>query len=65
MNRFLTSLIAALTLTSLQAQTLQKAPRLVIVLTIDQLRTDYLDDFSSILGQDGFKKLWKEGRVYC
>ena len=43
---------------------IQYAPRLVVNITIDQLRTDYLDAFSPLYGQEGLKKLLKEGLVY-
>ena len=42
MKGLLTSLITVLTFTGLQAQSLPTAPKLVVGLTIDQLRTDYL-----------------------
>ncbi|MCD8309772.1 MAG: alkaline phosphatase family protein [Prevotellaceae bacterium] len=48
----------------LQAQTLPEAPRLVVTLTIDQLRNDYLEAFSSLYGEKGFKRLLREGKVY-
>ena len=64
MKELLTSLIAVLTFTGLQAQSLPAAPKLVVGLTIDQLRTDYLEAFSSLYGEKGFKRLWKEGRVF-
>ena len=64
MKGLLTSLITVLTFTGLQAQSLPTAPKLVVGLTIDQLRTDYLEAFSSLYGEKGFKRLWKEGRVF-
>lgn len=64
MKGLLTSLITVLTFTGLQAQPLPTTPKLVIGLTIDQLRTDYLEAFSSLYGEKGFKRLWKEGRVF-
>lgn len=39
-------------------------PKLVVGLTIDQLRTDYIEAFSALYGERGFKRLWKEGRIY-
>ncbi len=45
-------------------QTLQPAPKLVVNITIDQLRTDYIEAFSPLYGQNGFRKLLSEGRVY-
>lgn len=64
MKGLLTSLITVLTFTGLQAQSLPTAPKLVVGLTIDQLRTDYLEAFSSLYGEKGFKRLWREGRVF-
>lgn len=63
-ERLLTSLIAAFALTGLQAQTANSVPRLVVGLTIDQLRLDYIEAFESLYGEDGFKRLFREGRVY-
>lgn len=63
-GRLLTSLITVLTLTGLQAQAVPMTPKLVVGLTVDQLRTDYLEAFSSLYGEKGFKRLWKEGRIY-
>ncbi len=40
------------------------APRLVVNITIDQLRTDYLEAFAPVFGNDGFKRLFREGLVY-
>ena len=63
-GRLLTSLLTVLTFTGLQAQTLPAPPKLVVGLTIDQLRTDYLEAFSSLYSERGFKRIWREGRVY-
>ena len=40
------------------------APRLVVNITIDQLRSDYLEAFTPLYGQGGFKRLLAEGLVY-
>lgn len=64
-DRILTSLIVAFVVTSLQAQATSGVPRLVVGLTIDQLRSDYIEAFSALYGERGFKRLMKEGRVYC
>ncbi len=64
MKGLLTSLLAVFTITGLQAQSLPSAPKVIIGLTIDQLRTDYIEAFSSLYGERGFKRLWREGRVY-
>ena len=61
MKGLLTSLITVLTFTGLQAQSLPAAPKLVVGLTIDQLRTDYLEAFSSLYGEKGFRS--EERRV--
>ena len=63
-GRILTSLLAMMALASLQAQEVPAVPKLVVGLTIDQLRLDYVEAFSSMYGDRGFKRLWKEGRVY-
>lgn len=41
------------------------APRLVVSIAIDQLRTDYLQAFSPLYSPDGFKRLLRQGRVYA
>ena len=61
------STILFLTLLSgadMQAQTLQPAPRLVVNITVDQLRTDYIEHFAPLYGDGGFRKLLEHGRVY-
>lgn len=63
-GRILTSLLTVIALTSLQAQNVPAVPRLVVGLTIDQLRADYIEAFSALYGERGFKRLWKEGRIY-
>ena len=64
-ERILTSLIAAFVLAGLQAQAqTSTTPRLVVGLTIDQFRADYMEAFSALYGERGFKKLLKEGRIY-
>lgn len=63
-ERLLTSLITALAISGLPAQTLPPVPKLVVGLTIDQLRADYMEAFSPLYGEKGFKRLWKEGRAY-
>ena len=42
----------------------QYAPRLVVAITIDQLRTDYLEAFSPLYGTQGFKRLLSQGVVF-
>ena len=64
-NRILTSLIAFLAVTGLNAQQIAPVPKLVVSVMIDQLRSDYLEAFSPLYLNDGFVRLLKEGRVYA
>lgn len=64
MKGLLTSILTLLTFGGLQAQSVPTVPKLVVGLTIDQLRTDYIEGFSSLYGEKGFKRIWREGRVY-
>lgn len=66
-EKLLSSLLTMLVFSTIQAQgeaTIPVAPRLVVGITIDQLRADYLETFAALYGEKGFKRLWKEGRVY-
>ncbi|MBQ8593596.1 MAG: alkaline phosphatase family protein [Bacteroidaceae bacterium] len=65
-EKILSSLLTVLAFSVMQAQdgTIPVAPRLVVGITIDQLRADYLATFASLYGERGFKRLWREGRVY-
>ena len=62
MRKIISSLIAILAVTNLQAQT--QAPKLVVYITVDQLRGDYIDYFYHTFGEQGFKRLMNEGAVY-
>lgn len=64
MKKGLITSILALTFGGLQAQPLPPTPKLVVTLTIDQLRTDYMEAFSSLYGEKGFKRLLREGKVF-
>ena len=57
-------LIAMLTITTAEAQTEKEVPRVVVNITIDQLRSDYLNAFMPMYAEGGFKRLMKNGRVY-
>lgn len=39
-------------------------PRVVVSILVDQLRTDYMNAFMPLYGQEGFVRLLNEGRVY-
>lgn len=62
MNRYLALIIAVLSGAELQA--FQLAPRLVVDITIDQLRSDYMEAFTPLFKADGFRKLLNQGVVY-
>lgn len=64
MKKGLITSILVLTFGGLQAQSLPATPKLVVSLTIDQLRTDYMEAFSSLYGEKGFKRLMREGKVF-
>ena len=41
-----------------------EVPKVVVSVVVDQLRGDYLEKFAHLYSDDGFKKLFAEGRVY-
>ena len=47
-----------------EAQTTTIVPRLVVNVVIDQLRSDYLQAFIPLYGEDGLARLMEQGRVY-
>ena len=63
MIRFLSSILAFLSVTTFYAQQ-NNIPKLVVGITIDQLRGDYLEHFKKNFGEKGFKRLLNEGVVY-
>ena len=65
MKKGLITSILALTIGGLNAQPLPVLPRLVVMLTVDQLRTDYLEAFEPLYGEKGFRRLLRDGKVYC
>lgn len=61
------TLLAAFSVTGGKAempQTIQSAPKLVVNIAIDQFRSDYLEAFVPLYGNDGFKMLLSKGKVY-
>lgn len=46
------------------AQQVGNTPKLVVNITIDQLRTDYLESFNHLYGDNGFKRLITDGLMY-
>ena len=61
-RKILSSLIAILAVTNIEAQ--QQVPKLVVCITVDQLRGDYIEYFYNTLGERGFKRLLNDGKVY-
>ncbi|MGN0068927.1 MAG: alkaline phosphatase family protein [Prevotella sp.] len=65
MNKYISAfLLGIVCVTPVCGQTLQPAPRLVVNIIIDQLRTDYIEHYSPLYTEKGFRKLLQEGRVY-
>lgn len=60
--RYLALLVAALTTAEMQAY--EPTPRLVVNVTIDRLRSDYVDAFGNFYSRYGFRRLLDEGLVY-
>ena len=63
-QRTLTLIATLVSMLNIEAQVMQQAPRLVVNITIDQLRTDYMEAFSPLYTLDGFKKLVDKGLVF-
>lgn len=51
-------------LMSVDAQSGSELPRLVVNIFVDQLRTDYMEAFAPLYGEDGLKRLMTEARYY-
>lgn len=60
--RYLALILAALTTAEVQA--FELAPRLVVNVTVDQLRSDYVEAFTKFYSQYGFKRMLGEGMVF-
>lgn len=63
-NRWFASLLALMAFMSIEAQTATEQPRLLVHIIVDQLRTDYMQAFESLYGENGFKRLIAQGRCY-
>ena len=62
-KQLLTTVFASITIAGAMAQT-TSVPRLVVGISIDQLRSDYLRAFMPLYGEGGFKLLLEKGQVY-
>ena len=59
------TLVAAFAITGYaQEQILKSAPQLVVNISIDQLRSDYMEAFAPLYGTNGFKRLLKNGTIH-
>ena len=63
-QRTLTLIVTLVSILNIEAQVIQQAPRLVVNITVDQLRADYMEAFSPLYTLDGFKKLVNKGMVF-
>ncbi len=61
---YITLLVALGFKAEVSSQELRNAPRLVVNITVDQLRSDYLEAFLPLYGEKGFKFLMSQGIVY-
>lgn len=64
-NNILITLLTALAASGqMQAAVNAGLPKVVVNILVDQLRSDYLEAFMPLYGEDGLKRLLAEGRVY-
>ena len=63
-KRILTAFLITISAASVMGQVGKSVPKLVVGITIDRLRTDYLEAFSPLYGEGGFSRLMNEGVVY-
>ncbi|MGN1235958.1 MAG: alkaline phosphatase family protein, partial [Bacteroidaceae bacterium] len=59
-----TPFLAVTLLAGIEAQAEKQIPRMVVNIAIDGLRSDLLDAFMPLYGENGFKRLFEDGRVY-
>ncbi len=59
-----TTLLTALAVGAIDAQSVSNIPKLVVGVTVDQLRRDYMELFLPLYGEKGFRRILKEGRYY-
>lgn len=62
-KQILTTFFASIAMAGTMAQT-GSVPRLVVGISIDQFRSDYLNAFMPLYGEGGFKLLLENGQVY-
>ena len=57
-------ILTFLTTSVLPVQAQEAVPRLVVGITVDQLRSDYLNAFAPLYGEGGLKRLMAQGTCY-
>src|SRR6476659_5901476 len=64
---FLTfTLLVSVTFAQRRTQpTVQKRPKLVLLIVVDQFRYDYLERFGDLFGPNGFKRLLRDGASWA
>lgn len=64
-NNYITALIlSTLCINQCMAQAQSDTPRLIVAITVDQLRSENIHAYSKLFVPSGFNKLFSEGRVY-
>ncbi len=63
MKKALASILFSLIVLPMGAQVAPGAPQLVVGITVDQLRGDYLNALQSLMGEAGFKRMMQNGVV--
>jgi len=58
------TLLAAIYAANMQSQPVPHKPRLVVSIAIEQLRTDYIERYAHLYGENGFRQLMQKGTVY-
>ncbi len=64
MKHLFTAFLLTVSSTTLEGQTVGMPPKLVVGITIDRLRSDYMEAFAPVYGENGFKRLVNEGVVF-
>lgn len=63
-KQLISAILASSIVIPICAQSNRSVPKLVVGITIDKLRSDYLNAFSPLYTEGGFKRLLRDGRVY-
>lgn len=63
-NRLLVSIVASMVTFSALSQVKEGRPQLVIGIVVDQLRSDYIELLQGYFGENGFKRLLRDGAYF-